>query len=136
MQYDEFIDRVWEKSRLESRERAIEITQATLETLGERLDRTVRRGVASQLPKELKDMLLSRPDTDLYELQEFYQRVGARADTKYYDAAERATAVLSILREAVSKGQIQEMIDSLPEQFSRLFDGDVSGPGFPSLDRS
>lgn len=81
MQYDEFIDRVLEKSRLESRERAIEITQAILETLGERLDRTVRRGVASQLPGELKEMLLSRPNTGLYELQEFYRRVGARAET-------------------------------------------------------
>lgn len=81
MQYDKFIDRILEKSRLESRERAIEITQATLETLGERLDRTVRRGVASQLPGELKEMLLSRPNTGLYELQEFYRRVGARAET-------------------------------------------------------
>ncbi len=136
MQYEEFIDRVLEKSRLDSRERATDITRATLETLGERLDRTVRRGVASQLPAELKELLLSRTDGEEYPLQEFYTRVGARAGTKYYDAAERATAVLSVLRESVSSGQLQEMIDSLPDQYSRLFDGNVSGPGFPSLDRS
>jgi len=136
MQYEEFIDRVLEKSGLDSRERATDITRATLETLGERLDRTVRRGVASQLPAELKELLLSRADGEEYLLQEFYTRVGARADTKYYDAAERASAVLSVLREAVSSGQLQEMIDSLPDQYSRLFDGNVSGPGFPSLDRS
>lgn len=136
MQYDEFIDRVLERSGLGSRDRAIDITRAALETLGERLDRTVRRGVASQLPSELRELMLSRPDSDQYPLQEFYQRVGARADTKYYDAAERATAVLGVLREAVSEGQMQEMLDSLPHEYSRLFSGEISGPGFPSLDRS
>lgn len=136
MRYEEFIDRVMERSGLDSRDRAIEITRAALETLGERLDRTVRRGVASQLPDELKTHLLRRADGDQYQLQEFYQRVGARTDTKYHDAAERATAVLGVLREAVSPGQVQEMLDSLPDQYSRLFDGDVAGPGFPSLNRS
>ena len=136
MEYDDFITRVLERSGMDSRERAIDITQAALETLGERLERTVRRGVASQLPAELREMMLSRADGDQYQLQEFYQRVGARADTKYYDAAERATAVLGVLREAVSEGQMQEMLESLPSEYGRLFEGDVSGPGFPSLDRS
>jgi uncharacterized protein (DUF2267 family) len=136
MQYDEFIDKVQLRSGLESRERLIEITRAALETLGERLDRTVRRGVASQLPSELREMLLSRSDSDQYLLQEFYRRVGARADTKYYDAAERATAVLGVLQEAVSASQLQEMVDSLPSEYSRLFEGSVLGPGLPSLDRS
>jgi uncharacterized protein (DUF2267 family) len=81
MRYDEFVDRVLEKSGLDSREQAMDITKATLETLGEQLDRTVRRGVASQLPDELKELLLNRADGDQYQLQEFYQRVGARADT-------------------------------------------------------
>ena len=136
MRYDEFIDRVLEKSGLDSRERAIELTKATLETLGERLDRTVRRGVASQLPDELKELLLSRGDGDSYQLQEFYQRVGARADTNYQNAAKRAKAVLSVLQEAISAGEVQDMVDSLPEGYATLFDGEVSGPGFPSLDRS
>ena len=136
MRYDEFVDRVLEKSGLDSREQAIELTKATLETLGERLDRKVLRGVASQLPDELKELLLNRGDGDQYQLQEFYQRVGARADTNYNDAAKRAQAVLSVLQEAISAGEVQDMIDSLPGQYAKLFDGNVSGPGFPSLDRS
>lgn len=136
MEYSEFIDRVLERSGLDSRERAVDITKATLETLGERLERTVRRSVASQLPNGLKEPLLSRLGGEQYPLQQFYQRVGARADTKYYDSAERAQAVLGVLREAVSAGQVQEMVDSLPNTYSQLFDGTISGPGFPSLDRS
>jgi uncharacterized protein (DUF2267 family) len=136
MRYDEFIERVLEKSGLDSRGRAIDFTKATLETLGERLDRTVRRGVASQLPDELKELLLSRGDNDIYEVQEFYRRIGARADTNYNDAAKRAKTVIGVLQEAISAGEVQDMIESLPEQYAKLFDGDQSGPGFPSLDRS
>lgn len=136
MRYDEFIDQVQKKSGMESREGAIEITRATLETLGERIDWDVRKRVASQLPDELKELLNKRGDGEKYELQEFYRRVGARSDAKYYDSAERANAVLGVLREAISPGQLQELVDSLPDPYSRLFDGEVSGPGFPSLDRS
>jgi uncharacterized protein (DUF2267 family) len=92
--------------------------------------------VASQLPDELKELLLSRGDTDIYEVQEFYRRIGARADTNYNDAAKRAKAVIGVLQEAISAGEVQDMIESLPEQYAKIFDGDQSGPGFPSLDRS
>jgi uncharacterized protein (DUF2267 family) len=53
MQFDDFIGRVQEQSRLDTRAEAIEITRAVLETLGERLDRKVRNGIEAQLPGEL-----------------------------------------------------------------------------------
>ena len=60
MQFEEFITRVQEQARLDTREDAITITRAVLETLGERLDRKVRNGVEAQLPNELKEFLLAR----------------------------------------------------------------------------
>ena len=60
MQFDDFIARVQEQARLDTREESISITRAVLETLGERLDRKVRNGLEAQLPNELKDFLLAR----------------------------------------------------------------------------
>ncbi len=58
MEYDEFIDRVQERLNLDSRDDAIRITEVTLATLGERLDRLERDQTAAQLPNELKAFLL------------------------------------------------------------------------------
>ena len=128
MQIDEFITRVQEQAGLDTREEAEGITRAVLETLGERLDRKVRNGLEAQLPNELKDFLLARAEhTDRYELSEFYNRVGARADLKYQDAAERTKQVFSVLRQAIPGGEIEDILEDLPGPYRELF-GEAS-PG-------
>jgi uncharacterized protein (DUF2267 family) len=126
MQFDEFISQVQEQSKLAAREDAIGITKAVLETLGERLDRKVRNGVVAQLPDELKEFLLARSDnTDRYELSEFYNRVGARADLNYQDAVRRTWQVFSVLRQAIAAGEVQDILESLPSEYEELFGDEV-----------
>jgi uncharacterized protein (DUF2267 family) len=121
MQFDEFIDRVQERTGLNSREDVEAVVRAVLETLGERLDRKVRNGVESQLPNELKEFLLTRAqNTDQYNIEEFFNRVGARADLTYQDATERTRQVLSVLRESISDGEIQDIRESLPGEYDIL----------------
>lgn len=96
----------------------------------ERLDRKVRNGVAAQLPDELKDFLLARSDhTDRYELTEFYNRVGARADLKYQDATERTVQVFSVMRQAIPEGEIQDILEDLPSEYEKLFEKELPSPG-------
>ena len=124
MQFDDFITRVQEQARLDTRDDAIRITRAVLETLGERLDRKVRNGIEAQLPKELKEFLLARvehDDTYEYDLEEFYNRVGARSDLKYAAATERTGQVLSVLRQAIPWGEIEDILEDLPPEYGRLF---------------
>ena len=122
MQFEEFIRAVQERARLDSRDEAIAITRAVLEALGERLDRKVRNGVEAQLPNELKEFLLVRKETaDRYDLAEFYTRIAARSQLKYQDALERAGQVFSVLREAISDGEVQDMMESLPGEYGKLF---------------
>jgi len=126
MQFDDFIHRVQEQARLGTRDEAISITKAVLETLGERLDRKVRNGLESQIPNELKDFLLAREeDADRYNLREFYNRVGARADLKYQEAMERMRQVFSVLREAIPEGEIQDILESLPSEYEALFEKEI-----------
>jgi uncharacterized protein (DUF2267 family) len=122
MQFDDFITRVQEQARLDTRDESIRITRAVLETLGERLDRKVRNGLEAQLPNELKDFLLARVEhSDQYDLQEFYNRIGARADLKYGDATERTRQVIAVLREAVPGGEIEDILEDLPPEYGKLF---------------
>ena len=122
MQFDDFITRVQEQTRLTTRDESIGITRAVLETLGERLDRKVRNGLEAQLPNELKEFLLVRAERgDQYDLAEFYNRVGARADLTYTDATERTRAVISVLREAVPGGEIEDVLEDLPPEYGKLF---------------
>lgn len=122
MQFDDFITRVQEQARLDTRDESIRITRAVLETLGERLDRKVRNGLEAQLPNELKDFLLSRVEhRDQYDLPEFYNRVGARADLKYGDATARTRQVISVLRQAVPEGEIEDILEDLPPAYGELF---------------
>ena len=122
MQFDDFITRVQEQAGLNTPDEAINITRAVLETLGERLDRKVRNGLEAQLPNELKEFLLGRVEhSDQYDLQEFYNRVGARADLKYGDAVERTRQVISVLRQAVPGGEIEDILEDLSPEFGELF---------------
>jgi uncharacterized protein (DUF2267 family) len=122
MQFEEFITRVQEQARLDTWEDAITITRAVLETLGERLDRKVRNGVEAQLPNELKEFLLARVGSgDQYGLEEFHNRVGARADLKYNEATERTRQVLTVLREAIAGGEIEDILEDLPPEYGTLF---------------
>ena len=122
MQFDDFITRVQEQARLDTREDAIVVTRAVLETLGERLDRKVRNGLEAQLPNELKEFLLARKEqTDQFSLEEFYNRIGARADLKYIEATERTRQVFAVLREAVAGGEIDDIREDLPPDYGELF---------------
>jgi uncharacterized protein (DUF2267 family) len=122
MQFDDFITRVQEQAGLNTRDEAISITRAVLETLGERLDRKVRNGLEAQLPNELKEFLLGRVEnSDQYDLQEFYNRVGARADLKYGEAVERTRQVITVLRQAVPGGEIEDILEDLSPEYGKLF---------------
>lgn len=128
MQYDEFMERVQEQANLDSQEDAGRITEVVFATLGERLYRTEAAGLEAQLPKELKGLFFARQppestrqDTDRFQLEEFYNRISARADVNYSQAKKLAKAVVAVLREAVSPGEWRDALATLPAEYGELF---------------
>ena len=129
MQYHEFMERVQEQADLDSHDAAAWITEVVLATLGERLYRTEAAELAAQLPKELKGHFFARQppentrqDTDRFQLEEFYNRISARADVNYSQAKKLAKVVVSVLQEAVTPGEWQNALSTLPPEYSELFD--------------
>ncbi len=128
MRYHEFIHRVQEHTDLETPEEAVQLTKAVLATLGERLYRTERDDLAAQLPDRLKEFLFAeqdpentRRDVQRFPLAEFYNRVSARAEIGRPDAIEQTKAVVAVLQEAVSAGELKDVMAELPDEYSELF---------------
>jgi uncharacterized protein (DUF2267 family) len=110
--YAEFIDSVAERLNI-SPAQAETLTQATTQTLGERLTGGDSRDVAAALPKELGAFVAKkREPAETFDLAEFVRRVSVRAAVPR-DLAERAVpAVFQTLHDTVGGTGF-----SLPSEF-------------------
>lgn len=128
MQAEEFFQRVQDYAGLDTSEEAQQVTEAVLSTLGERIYRTEQADLAAQLPRGIKEFLVTKQppentpgDVQRFTLEEFYSRVGARSGVRYGQAIDRTHAVMAVLQEAVSPGQIADIQQELPDEFRKLF---------------
>ena len=123
MKYDEFLGQVRHRARLGSHAEAERATRATLETLAERLVGGEAHDLASQLPPELAHFL-QRPDAGIgakLTLEEFFELVSEREGVELEEATLHARVVIAVLTEAVSQGEIQDVLVQLPATFAQLF---------------
>lgn len=132
MSRTDFIEQVRRRASLDSDDDAARITQAALETFGERVYRKEREDLGSELPKELRKYLFKRLDTEPFELEEFYNRVSSRADVGYRAAVELSRVVMEVLKKAVSAGELESVLSELPDNFRELFGQEPEGPLSPS----
>jgi uncharacterized protein (DUF2267 family) len=96
------------------------VVYAVLETLGERLSQAEREDFGAQLSHELKEHVLKRPKTQGFNVEEFYNRVRARADIGFPDAVKGTRAVMHVLQEAVSAGEMEDIFSELPSDYRNL----------------
>lgn len=137
MNYHELVRRVQEQGAFDTREQAVTALRATLASLGECLYRTERRHLASQLPKQAKEHLseavdpsVTREGAACLTLQEFYDRVGARADVTRTHAIEQAKAVAAVLQDTIPEGEWKHVVGELPKSYRDLLLGeDASASG-------
>lgn len=123
MDYKTFLDVVQDRGKLDSRDEVVRITLAVLRTLGERLNRTEREHLATQLTKELQQAVMSMKDkqSDVFNLEEFYNRVTARADVGFPKAVASSQVVISVLQDAIAAGEQRNVIFELPSEYEELF---------------
>lgn len=123
MQHDEFIGRVQQRARLDSRGAAETATRATLETLAERLGGGLPQNLGAQLPPEI-GRHLDVDRTERFHVDEFHQRVAERetAGVELPEAAFHARAVLSVVDEAVTGDQLERVREQLIPEWQPVFD--------------
>jgi uncharacterized protein (DUF2267 family) len=123
MRHDEFLAQVRERGEYTSQEEAEEITTAVLQILSQRITPEEAADVAAQLPEPLRAPLTGdgerQPESFGEEefLRRVAERVGARPRTAEWDAG----AVLSTLADAVSGGELNQILSQLPSGYAALF---------------
>ena len=133
MKYNEFIAEVQKRAAIVSFHDAEVITEASLATLGERLTQGQRGVLGAQLPKELKGYLGEKPHEDLFRLEEYYNRVSARADMGYPDAVRRSRIVMGVIKDAITEAQLRVLLDILPAEYGELFGQEPTSPLSPTI---
>jgi uncharacterized protein (DUF2267 family) len=94
---------------------------ATLETLNERITGGEAKDLAAQLPQEIQPALRPKAEeAEGFSLEEFYRRVAEREGVDIETARIDASAVLRVLREAVTPGELDDVLSQLPEDFYTL----------------
>lgn len=127
MQTEEFVARVAAAAPGRDPERAFEMTVPTLEVFCAHLPAEEARRLAAQLPQALADVAEaggSRSDTSAraIDLNEFYAKVAERAEVSGEEATEYADAVIRVLKDAVSDGEIADVALELPPELSSLLE--------------
>ena len=123
MQYQEFVDRVRQRAGLASFAEAEAATQATLTTLGEYLTEGEGLDLAAQLPQGLAELLRRQsPERSMiFSLNDFLQRVGEEEGVGIEEASAHARAVMGVLEEAVTEGEMDDIRRQFPSEFDPLF---------------
>ncbi|MEV6691913.1 DUF2267 domain-containing protein [Micromonospora sp. NPDC051196] len=119
MNYDTFVDQVAQRTGTSS-QRAVELIQATLETLAERLTGGEVLDLAVQLPEPLRLPLRPTPATEAAQRfggAEFVARVAVRARIDESAARNVVGAVFTTIREAVTGGEFDELVVQLPRDY-------------------
>ncbi len=127
MKFDEILGRVQNRAQLASSEEALRATRATLSTLNERLAGGETGDLASQLPGELQQYLDRKGHGERFGVDEFFKRISNREGVDLPVSVHHTRAVISVLKEAVSKGEISDILAQLPEEYTKLFNSGYEG---------
>jgi uncharacterized protein (DUF2267 family) len=120
----EFLRRVADRSGLDEK-RALAVTEATLETLAERIVGGEVDDLAKQLPREFRPALERGRERSgglgrAMSLDEFLTLVAERAGLPVDEARAGAGAVLATIRDAVTDKEFRDLISELPRSYVEL----------------
>ncbi len=121
MKYIEFVALVRQRGRIDNDQEAERAIEATFQTLAQRLYDGEVENLAAQLPKEFKGYLSERKPKKLLNLDEFYRRVSQREAVGYPEVRRHARAVMAAVVQSVSPGELENVLDQLPDEFTELF---------------
>lgn len=121
MKYQDFVNLVKKRARVDSDEEANLAIRSTLKTLAERLYGNEADQLAAQLPPEVGAYLTQEGTKKDFDLDEFYEHVSERESIGMPMAHRHARAVISVLADTVTPGELGDVLDQLPQDYMELF---------------
>ena len=122
MKYRDFLAKVQERGEYAHRSEAERAVESVLQLIGERLPGAECRHLASQLPAELKPLLLrAQVPAQTMGAEQFVDRLSALTGASRESAKWDASAVLTTLAEAITGGQLNQVLSELPSGYAVYF---------------
>ncbi|MCW3820408.1 DUF2267 domain-containing protein [Micromonospora sp. DR5-3] len=131
MEYQDFINAVATRAKVPT-DQAETLTGATLATLADRISAGQAEDLAYQLPDALADHLrtpLGRERATSFGLDEFVRRVGDSPNVDRALAGAGVSAVLTTLREAVTRDEFEKAVAQLSKEFWQVIEPVGAGGG-------
>lgn len=122
MKYDKFIGKVMNELQIGTRAKGVRAVRATLTALGERLQEGDATDLAGALPMEIDFYVLNAEHGQSFGFDDFVDRVMEIDNVDRPDAVYRAKVVMKIVGEAVPQGEIEDIMQGLPDEFDQLFE--------------
>jgi uncharacterized protein (DUF2267 family) len=120
MEYERFLAHVQERSGIDDRGAAARTAEIVLQALVDRLTGDEARDMLSQLPHELKVAVTVTEAPTGWTPEEFVAWVAEKLQVSEQEARERIRAVFATLREALSRGEFQDVLEQLDPPFADL----------------
>jgi uncharacterized protein (DUF2267 family) len=103
-----------------AREDAERVVHATLQTLGERIDRGEARQLAAELPPGIAPWIATTTSAERFDADAFAERVAHRTDLDDKGARRAVSAVLDAVARAISRKEWDDLVAELPANFAPL----------------
>lgn len=120
---DEFLAKVQERGEYADQQEARHVTATVLDLLGQRLAGNEPRDLAAQLPAGIDELVPIDEETAgaSFGVEEFLARIAARLDGSPQTAEWDASAVLCTTAEAITGGQLNQILTQLQPGYAALF---------------
>jgi uncharacterized protein (DUF2267 family) len=120
LKLQEFIERVAERARIADRFEAEKTAVVVLQALSDRLTGKEARDLLAQLPAIFKELVIISPSAQPLSADEFVGRVSDDLDVPEDEARARIRAVFATLREAVTRGEFEDVLAQLDPEYADL----------------
>jgi len=122
VKYHEFVAAVRQRGEYGSAAEAEDVIRAVLGVLASRLTPDEAHDLASQLPHGIAEILEEAGEpTRQLSVQEFLQRIAAGTGATTRTAEWDAGAVLSTVADAITDGELNDLMTQLPSGYAALF---------------
>jgi uncharacterized protein (DUF2267 family) len=120
VKFEEFVRRVGERAGITDRFEAERTAVVVLELLCDRLTEKEAHDLLSQLPAMFNELVAYTPAQLRITADEFVDRVAGSLRTSPSEARRRIRAFFATLREAVTRGELQDVVEQLDPEYADL----------------
>jgi uncharacterized protein (DUF2267 family) len=120
VKFQEFIRKVGERAGIPDRFEAEKTSVVVVQALCDRLTGKEAIDLLAQLPAMFREMIIVSPAALAISIDDFVGRVAEELGIPPDDARSRIRAVFATLREAVTPGEFQDVLEQLDPEYADL----------------